>query len=100
MTYEEALKICNTAIKYFTLKHYDEQNELVKDLAKRADIVIMADALEKQIPKKPIEQGCLGSKDKYKYGRCPNPLCNNGVNYEMGYCDNCGQRLDWTEDTK
>ena len=97
MTYEEALEICNTAIKYFTLKHYDEQNEFVKDLAKRADIVFMANAIEKQIPKKVI----FDKNEQIWKNKCPN--CNAGyleleyLTEKYRFCIRCGQRLDWSE---
>lgn len=53
-------------------------------------------ALKIRIPKKPNNCGILGKKDKYKFGECP--FCRNGVNYEMAYCDRCGQALDWSDD--
>lgn len=88
MTYEEALPII-TELRDHYAEFKDERSIIAEAL------VAAMDAVSKQIPKKPIEKGCLGKKDKYKYGRCPNPLCNNGVNYEMAYCDNCGQAVDW-----
>lgn len=54
------------------------------------------EALEKQIPKKVIE-------DKNIY-LCP--ICGANVetdcgddmlDYRLNYCDNCGQKLDWSE---
>lgn len=57
-------------------------------------------ALEKQIPKKPIE-------DRYPWCICPN--CGGSVYLkniqehifvdETSYCEHCGQALDWS-DTK
>ena len=64
---------------------------------------ICIEALEKQIPKKPIYQG-----DGYYDGElvydtwfCPN--CDAG--YEVGtdeynYCPNCGQAIDWSEESE
>jgi uncharacterized protein with PIN domain len=54
------------------------------------------DALEKQIPKKPIDY-------RFPWSICPN--CNGSVylkqiqehigNEETTYCEHCGQALDW-----
>ena len=47
-------------------------------------------ALEKQLPKKPIEKGI-----HFVYYKCPN--CNRILPIGKNYCD-CGQRLDWPEE--
>ena len=54
------------------------------------------EALEKQIPKKPINQS-----EEYDrtYGNCP--CCGEMVvDYpdDFRVCSNCGQRLDWSEE--
>lgn len=54
-------------------------------------------ALEKQIPKKPIEKEVIGvSMAGYRYkGRCPE--CSSKVLQSLGnYCSKCGQALDWS----
>ena len=59
---------------------------------KMAQVAI--NALEKQIPKKPIERISLLGLDKG--GKCP--TCNKHINtcrYWM-YCD-CGQKIDWSD---
>ena len=52
----------------------------------------IVNALEKQIPKEP-----LNIKEEYDgdYGECPN--CENIVSdyRELKYCNSCGQALDW-----
>lgn len=53
---------------------------------------------ERDTEKKPIRT--KGLKDfngnAYKViGECPN--CGCGVNSMMKFCDECGQRLDWSE---
>lgn len=50
------------------------------------------EALEKQIPKKPVNY------DSVPHSRCP--VCNNSVKvfedaHEHHYCLYCGQALDW-----
>ena len=55
-------------------------------------------ALEKQIPKKPIEKEVIGvSMSGYKYkGQCPK--CSLTVSQFLGnYCHHCGQALDWID---
>ena len=52
---------------------------------------MIIDALEKQIPKKPIEK--FAFSDDIEAGLCP--LCNEGVNEEMNFCSYCGQALEW-----
>jgi hypothetical protein len=47
-------------------------------------------ALNKQIAKKPNDAGKFA--DLY-IGLCP--ICNEGVNSHMKYCDKCGNKLDW-----
>ena len=64
-----------------------------KELAKMIDI-----AIEKQIPKKVIEN---------RYPWCLCPACNGSVyvkhiqeyigNEETTYCEHCGQALDWSD---
>lgn len=50
-------------------------------------------ALEKQIPKKPIDDGAF----------CLCPICNTEFNselhyeYEIKFCPYCGQALDWSD---
>ena len=89
MTPKEAIK----ALKYINLKRvhpfYDwEEMKEVRDMA--------IEALEKQIPKKPLNQS-----DEYDrtYGNCP--CCGEMVvDYpdDFRVCSNCGQRLDWSEE--
>ncbi len=54
---------------------------------------IASNALEKQMPKKPNF-----TEDK-EFALCP--CCNgNGLADKQKYCDNCGQRLDWSEESE
>ena len=64
------------------------------------EMKIAISALEKQIPKKPID-------NRYPWAICPN--CGGSVNLkniqehihneEASHCEHCGQALDWS-DTK
>lgn len=54
---------------------------------------MIVQALEKQIPKKPDF-----TEDK-EFALCP--CCNgNGLADKQKYCDNCGQKLDWSEESE
>nr|DAH78426.1 MAG TPA: zinc-ribbon containing domain protein [Caudoviricetes sp.] len=59
---------------------------------KRAEVLDVAiQALEKQIPKK-----VLSTQDK-EFALCP--CCNgNGLFNKQKYCDNCGCKLDWSDE--
>ena len=73
-----------------------------------ASVEIAIQALEKQIPKKPVHDGCLDNEGMWHewngvngrpYDLCPN--CNTNLCCEMpyenkpNYCSKCGCRLDW-----
>ena len=81
MTYEEAIKQLNSIAIY----HFDKYTTYAIDLA--------LEALEKQIPKKPIKK--FAFSDDIGAGLCP--FCNEGVNEEMNFCSYCGQAIDWEE---
>ena len=56
---------------------------------KRAEALDVAiQALDKQIPKKPK------TDDRYVMHICP--WCNDFVKVSHNYCQNCGQKLDWS----
>lgn len=101
MTYEEALRELNSLIKCAEYAQMDYQDGV--------DVVLLAickEALEKQVPKKPIKAnraieigGQLFMKDENEYWKCP--IC---VNYDVPlrenqqYCHYCGQKIDWGEE--
>lgn len=62
------------------------------------DLQTIKEALEKQMPKKPIEKEVVGvSMTGYKYkGQCSK--CSLTVSQYLGnYCHHCGQALDWSD---
>ena len=88
MTYEEAIEILQEERDYAQFPQY------VKEAIK-----IATSAIEKQIPKKPI------NVEKHYY-ECPCCKQDLGVSdddifvYEnpiKKYCNNCGQALDWSD---
>lgn len=67
-------------------------------LTTQDDLQTIIDALEKQIPKMPLEKEVIGvSMTGYKYkGQCPK--CSAKVSQCTGnYCPKCGQAIDWSE---
>ena len=61
----------------------------------RESVKVAINALEKQIPKKVVERNIY---------LCPNCGANaetdcgdDMLDYRLNYCDNCGQKLDWSE---
>lgn len=80
----------------------NKKEELVQRLAEYEDAGLDPEQVqqlkERDTAKKPIKT--KGLKDFhgniYKVvGKCPN--CGCGVSNRMRFCDECGQRLDWSE---
>ena len=60
---------------------------------KRAEAIDMAiSALEKQIAKKPKE------RDRIGFNTLVCPVCKGALYLYEPYCDNCGQKLDWSDE--
>lgn len=97
MTYEEALKTCEMALKAIGISHspqndYNSVAEIIKEISKEKDIRTLIKCVEKQMPKKP----------KYK-SKNSLPMCGEcgGIidilQGNANYCPNCGQALNWEE---
>lgn len=56
---------------------------------------VIAYALEKQIPRRPIGKRYIDYEDlkDFLMGKCP--ACEWEVAHYQRYCCNCGQRLNW-----
>lgn len=73
----------------FNMSTIGLKEDSVKRVVKARDLAIKA--LEKQIPKKPDF-----TEDK-EFALCPR--CNGkGLLDKQKYCDNCGQKLDWSDE--
>lgn len=89
MTYEEA-------IEYFELLKFS----VPKSDDKYFDLAI--EALQKQVPMKAKVShfehdpgwGC-GKIQCFEY-HCPK--CKKLIDFEIDYCDGCGQRIDWSDE--
>ena len=53
---------------------------------------VVINALEKQIPKKPKERDYMG------FNTLVCPVCKETLYLYEPYCDNCGQKLDWSDE--
>ena len=60
-------------------------------------ITVAISALEKQIPKKPLNQKFtfypMSTFIRSRYGECP--ICGT-MQADDKYCQHCGQKLDWS----
>lgn len=81
------------AIKIFEIAKAEVEWNYPLDYAIAIDTAI--EALEKQIPKKPIS---LGEDIDRDVGQCPN--CKEIIDtYEdYKYCSDCGQAIDWRDE--
>ncbi len=103
MTYEQALEIKQNLTPEQVRN--DLERYLLRGEAPIVKGVAMAmQALEKQIPKKPIPHKVEGGKIKIGNGwwckgttvhKCPN--CNEFISRTYDYCYKCGQALEWGE---
>ena len=60
-------------------------------------LAIAEEALEKQIAKKPIGKFRIGEFRYSPHYSCPTCKEEVQINYDMTYCLDCGQKLDWSE---
>lgn len=78
---------------------YDVLDNAIQRLAKYEDIGTVEEfktLKEKNEPKKPLDATMAKDKDTNvgDIGRCP--CCNYIVAEDMLWCDECGQKLDWS----
>ena len=85
MTYEEAIKIL-TELKPIPVDGF-------KIIAEAYDLAI--EALEKQIPKKPIIRKTEDYFGNVKHTLCPNCQETEFVFTQPCFCHHCGQAIDW-----
>ena len=97
MRWEEALKKNQ---KWTAEQARNDLERLIITGERPADKVVglACEALEKQIPKKPID-------DRYPWSICP--VCGGSMNLEHiqeyiqneepSHCEHCGQKIDWSD---
>lgn len=86
MTNSETIKILNTVLFFGKC---DLPNEHAKECLKTA-----IQAVEKQIPKKPIKVGSGVHDYDYDY-ECP--MCRENIDEDEHHCK-CGQAIDWSDE--
>lgn len=88
--------IAKKALELLNDVEFSEKYQGVQEYAEM--LIVCKEALEKQIPKKPIDAGY--------YYMCPCCLCDLGASNDdifiykcpiPKYCPDCGQALDWSE---
>ena len=86
MTYKEAIENLKS------LKMSEDDSSVGKLKIQTYNIAI--EALEKQIPKEPLNRE---DKSEISYGYCP--CCNNIIDNwnDIRYCGECGQAINWEE---
>lgn len=92
MTYKEAIEIISSNICYNLLGCMD--GICIHTDEKPCAVQMAREALEKQIPKKPISITISGIS-RYKSGVCK---CGTAIAMVYKYCPNCGQAIDWSEE--
>lgn len=99
MTYQEA----NALVDDFSSVYKGEQlsRETLGECISRETLVeykeVVCKALEKQIPKKPLNQKCGIFDFNLICPECKNRIVNvwSKREYKPNYCHYCGQALDW-----
>lgn len=78
------------------IKGYRKLDEYMNNTRRLPYCDMAIEALEKQLPKKPIDKSCVKDNDTIcgYVGICPS--CNGAVDDSMIVCD-CTQLLDWSE---
>lgn len=94
MTIEEARKVLDGELLVLTLENNVASEAQKKRLNEKfAALNVVISALDKQIPKKPVE------KSPWTY-HCPNCDSQNIEEVfieKFNFCRDCGQALDWEE---
>ena len=91
MTYQEAIKQFKDLIE--NSKSFSEEDDDIWDNDVKA-LKMAIEALEKQIPKEPLNRE---DRSEISYGYCP--CCSNIIDdwNDLRYCGECGQAIKWGE---
>lgn len=87
-TYEDMISYC---------KHFEPKNDCGRYEEKIAICKTAIEALEKQLPKKPIEikETYTSKIGEFRVAKCPN--CGKEVSDRFNVCLECRQNLEWSE---
>lgn len=97
MTFEEAKKILKGELLAVTLESNVSKKEIQKKRLneKFKALNVAIEAIEKQIPKKPIG-GIDFARNEYRIC-CECSAIAQDREWKANYCPDCGQALDWSE---
>ena len=91
MTYKEALDSIN-----YDISVAQKFGDLYADDVEVEALLVAAEALEKQVPKKPYDVNDDWSY--FKCSTCGDEIYSTSDFEDHKYCLHCGQALDWSED--
>ena len=90
MTESEAVEKLKNMRLFMQITDKNSEHKFAEDDYKANEMSIQA--LEKQMPKKPKERDCIG------FDTLVCPKCKMALYLYEPYCDNCGQKIDWSDD--
>lgn len=89
MTEQEAIEKLKNMRLFMQITDENNDCKFTEDDYKANEMSIQA--LEKQMPKKPKERDCIG------FDTLACPECKMALYLYEQYCDNCGQKIDWSD---
>ena len=96
MTESEALEKLKNMRLYMQIEDENNDCKFTEDDYKANEMAIQA--LEKQIPKKPIFANNMMTKDKFLMCPCCEFRFPDSLVFLKTRCWNCGQKLDWSDE--
>ena len=96
MTESEAIEKLKNMRLYMQIEDENNDCKFTEDDYKANEMAIQA--LEKQIPKKPIFANNMMTKDKFLMCPCCEFRFPDSLVFLKTRCWNCGQKLDWSDE--
>ena len=96
MTESEAIEKLKNMRLYMQIEDENNDCKFTEDDYKANEMAIQA--LEKQIPKKPIFANNMMTKDKFLMCPCCEFRFPDSLVFLKTRCWNCGQKLDWNDE--
>ena len=96
MTESEAIEKLKNMRLYMQIEDENNDCKFTEDDYKANEMAIQA--LEKQIPKKPIFANNMMTKDKFLMCTCCEFRFPDSIVFLKTRCWNCGQKLDWSDE--
>lgn len=96
MTESEAIEKLKNMRLYMQIEDKNNDCKFTEDDYKANEMAIQA--LEKQIPKKPIFANNMMTKDKFLMCPCCEFRFPDSLVFLKTRCWNCGQKLDWSDE--